>query len=643
MNSDPTHPQNAFPQSQAGIPLASRGTKVDIRLSCRDLQSLDGTPPSTFAVIFSKTSGKTDWFELNRSETVARNPSPEYRRIFQQEYRFELYQQLRVVVFDRCTNSDILTQQALIGAADTTLGAIVSARGTALPVPLHNLQKGPDPVGTVLLNAEEILSAKKHISMELSLANLMTEDQTHAQKSYLDSLRATAAAPIEKPALQRRGAAAVANMLRKQPKVPAVLPAHLENAVHQQQEQRAVVQQQIEQIEKAPPPFVPFLSILRAPRDARAAVDPYSPTIEWEEVYKSMQIEDYIDLVEGVTLSPFTVSEYDLTEGVPDRLLKLAVVQSQSGQSGSIVGQIVTTFPALARTCMNGKDPRLNLQPTGILTVKNYSESVEPSFMEYIRGGWCDFGLICGIDFTSSNGDPRQPGTRHYNPGPELGPAPPNEYEAAMRAVGNMLASYSSDSRIPAYGFGANLPPQYTVSHCFPVAEYDLGDPFCNGVDGLVRAYKATLNRVQLYGPTIFSELLRTVGVIVSRRTEAAVRAGNNSLAYTVLLILTDGVISDQDATMAELIRLSALPVSIVIIGVGNEDFGQMHSLDSSNGPLRRGAEFALREFVQFVPYQDFKGDLSELAERVLGGIPDQVLSYITKVRGDTAPTRQGA
>lgn len=591
-------------------------------------------------MIFSRTSGKTDWLEVSRSETIGRESNPEYRRIFQMEYHFELYQELRVVIFERSTPSDNLQQQTLLGVADCTLGKVVSARGQQLELSLVNVTRGGEGVGSVLLKADEIISAKKSITLELSLSNLMSEEVAVAQNAYLESLRLRASAPIDKPTLKRRGAAAIVNRLRKEPKQPLVLPAHLENQVKHQEDNRAAVHRQVEEIETAPPPFVPFLSILRAPKSATAMPDWNSLDIQWEEVYKSNSVKDYTDLAQGIKLERFTVSEYDLTEGEETRLLKIAVVQAHSGNTGSIVGHIVTTFPALKRACTNAQDPVLRLQPQGLLTVHYYKEEVQPSFMEYIRDGWCDFGLICAIDYTSSNGDPQRPGTRHYNPPPQAGPAPPNEYEAAMRAVGNMLASYSSDSRIPAYGFGANLPPTFNVSHCFPVTESELGDPFCNGVDGLVRAYRATLDRVQLYGPTIFSEVLRTVGVIVSRRTEAAARSGNDSLAYTVLLMLTDGVISDYDATTAELIKMSSLPLSIVIIGLGTEDFGKMHALDSSNGLLRRGAEFALREFVQFVPFHEFKGDLSSLAEKVLGGIPDQVMGYITRVRGNTAPMR---
>ena len=42
---------------------------------------------------------------------------------------------------------------------------------------------------------------------------------------------------------------------------------------------------------------------------------------------------------------------------------------------------------------------------------------------------------------------------------------------------------------------------------------------------------------------------------------------------YFVLLVLTDGVITDMDKTMSAIVQASTLPMSIIIVGVGNEDF----------------------------------------------------------------------
>jgi hypothetical protein len=36
---------------------------------------------------------------------------------------------------------------------------------------------------------------------------------------------------------------------------------------------------------------------------------------------------------------------------------------------------------------------------------------------------------------------------------------------------------------------------------------------------------------------------------------------------------LTDGIITDLDLTVAAIVKASNLPMSIIIVGVGNEDF----------------------------------------------------------------------
>lgn len=49
-----------------------------------------------------------------------------------------------------------------------------------------------------------------------------------------------------------------------------------------------------------------------------------------------------------------------------------------------------------------------------------------------------------------------------------------------------------------------------------------------------------------------------------------------NSQNYHTLLILTDGIINDIEATITEIVRGSGLPLSIIIVGIGNEDFSAM-------------------------------------------------------------------
>ena len=47
-----------------------------------------------------------------------------------------------------------------------------------------------------------------------------------------------------------------------------------------------------------------------------------------------------------------------------------------------------------------------------------------------------------------SNGDPSNPKSLHY-----IGENGMNQYEQAIRAVGNVLAPYDSDNQYPVWGF----------------------------------------------------------------------------------------------------------------------------------------------------------------------------------------------
>ena len=73
---------------------------------------------------------------------------------------------------------------------------------------------------------------------------------------------------------------------------------------------------------------------------------------------------------------------------------------------------------------------------------------VPPSFLDYINGG-CEMQLCVAIDFTGSNGDPRQPGTLHYidREGGTM-----NDYERAISSIGGILADFDPDQKFHVWG-----------------------------------------------------------------------------------------------------------------------------------------------------------------------------------------------
>ena len=94
-------------------------------------------------------------------------------------------------------------------------------------------------------------------------------------------------------------------------------------------------------------------------------------------------------------------------------------------------------------------------------------------------------------------------------------------------------------------------------------------------------------------------------------------------------MILTDGIIEDMDDTINSLVEASYLPISVIIIGIGNADFSNMDVLDADEDPLYdNNGRKADRDLVQFVPFKKFSSNGELLAKEVLSEIPRQVIEY---------------
>uniref|UniRef100_A0A8C5AQ74 Copine VII n=1 Tax=Gadus morhua TaxID=8049 RepID=A0A8C5AQ74_GADMO len=270
--------------------------------------------------------------------------------------------------------------------------------------------------------------------------------------------------------------------------------------------------------------------------------------------------------------------------------------------------------------CVNPKykQKKRNYKNSGVVILSDLKLHRVYSFLDYIMGG-CQIHFTVAIDFTASNGDPRNSCSLHY-----INPYQPNEYLKALIAVGEICQDYDSDKRFSALGFGARIPPNYEVSHDFAI-NFNPEDDECEEIQGVVEAYQNCLPKIQLYGPT-------NVSPIISRIAKLAAGEGTikDASRYHILLILTDGVVTDMADTREAIVRASYQPLSIIIVGVGNADFTDMQILDGDDGVLRSPkGEPVLRDIVQFVPFRDFKtASPAALAKCVLAEVPKQVVEY---------------
>ncbi|XP_059186212.1 copine-9-like [Centropristis striata] len=332
---------------------------------------------------------------------------------------------------------------------------------------------------------------------------------------------------------------------------------------------------------------------------------------------------------------PFTIPVRALCNGDYDRTVKVDVYDWDRDGSHDFIGEFTTSYRELSRgqsqfnvyEVLNPKKKgkKKKYVNSGTVTLLSFKVESECTFVDFIRGG-TQLNFTVAIDFTASNGNPSQPTSLHY-----MNPYQMNAYAMALKAVGEIIQDYDSDKLFPAYGFGAKLPPDGKISHAFPLNS-KAENPNCVGIEGVLEAYFQSLRTVQLYGPTNFAPVINQVA-----RCAAEVTDGSQ---YFVLLMITDGVISDMAQTKEAVVNAASLAMSIIIVGVGPAEFDAMEELDGDEVRVSSRGRFAERDIVQFVPFRDYidrSGNqvlsMARLAKDVLAEIPDQLLSFM-KNRG---------
>ena len=235
-----------------------------------------------------------------------------------------------------------------------------------------------------------------------------------------------------------------------------------------------------------------------------------------------------------------------------------------------------------------------------------------PSFLDFIKNG-VRIKLSIGIDYTESNLVPSDPNSLHY-----LGENM-NDYEQAIQACGMICAYYDYNQQFPVYGFGAFINGRPQANMCFNINFKD--NPEVYTINNVLNEYRNSFNFIRLAGPTNFSPLIQNVVDKIKRE--------NNPIQYHILLILTDGIINDLQQTIDILVEGSFLPLSVIIIGIGEDDFHEMVVLDGDKNPITSSKGVVRkRDLVQFVKFNKFKNNPTKLAEKVLEEVPKQLIEY---------------
>ncbi|KAG2279738.1 hypothetical protein Bca52824_050958 [Brassica carinata] len=158
------------------------------------------------------------------------------------------------------------------------------------------------------------------------------------------------------------------------------------------------------------------------------------------------------------------------------------------------------------------------------------------------------------------------------------------------------LSRFDEDNLIPCYGFGD------ASTHDQDVFSFNPEDRFCNGFEEVLGRYKEIVPQLKLAGPTSFAPIIDMAMTIVEQ-------SGGQ---YHVLVIIADGQVtrsvdtengqlSPQELkTVDAIVQASKLPLSIVLVGVGDGPWDMMREFDD-NIPARAFDNFQFVNFTEIM------------------------------------------
>eukprot|EP01083_Nonionella_stella_P054853 144768_1 len=347
----------------------------------------------------------------------------------------------------------------------------------------------------------------------------------------------------------------------------------------------------------------PYFTISRSREDGKSVV-----------VYKSIVIKSNLNPIYDF----FQIETQTLCNCDGYRPITISVYDWDKSGNDDLIGHVQTNLNELRSKPQHmtivGKK---STKQYGEINVIRFKAKALHGFLDYIEGG-AEISLCVAIDFTGSNGHAKDNQSLHYIYGGQ-----PSQYQNAIRQIGNIISAYDFDKKFPVWGFGAWM--NKVVYHDFAL-NFDETNPEVHGIYGIEQSYLNAIRseKFQFSGPTLFEPILKKA------KACGEIAHKTNDLYYLILLILTDGIINDMKQTKDAIVEManSNLPISIIIVGVGNADFAAMHELDGDDhGLMNSKGKYAKRDIVQFVRLNAYNS-LNELSKETLMEIPKQFVSY---------------
>lgn len=282
----------------------------------------------------------------------------------------------------------------------------------------------------------------------------------------------------------------------------------------------------------------------------------------------------------------------------------LALPQPAAGSSSSSVPGNATSSFTDAPRAVGGCQP-----------IADKFANLEEVQQELRSKGLESSNLIFAVDFTKSNTWNGKITFRNRNLH-EVSPDLLNPYQEAIKTIASTLEAFDDDKLYPAYGFGdATTKDRHVFS-------FYRDDRPCDGLPELLARYEQLAQNVQLSGPSSFAPAVyQAMKVVV-----------DSGFQYHILLIIADGQVTQLGPDVAAIVAASRLPLSIVMVGVGDGPWDQMMEFDDA----LLDSQFDNFQFVNFMEVMaQTEGQPREMREaafalQALMEVPDQYQAICT-------------
>jgi hypothetical protein len=300
------------------------------------------------------------------------------------------------------------------------------------------------------------------------------------------------------------------------------------------------------------------------------------------QVYKSEVIQNTLDPI----WPQFSLRVEDLCDSDYHKLLKIECFDWDRHTNDDFIGSVTTSlqnlsahFPqnnvfeltnSLNRKYVDVRSKRKSMRNNfGFLLLKNLEIKQIPTFFDYIRGG-TQIHFMTAIDFTQDSQ------SFHYF---DRNDGKANNIEFVIRSLGDIIQCYDYQGLYGGFGFGAKLMPRYELSHCFNLNINSIV-PYCDGVNEIISSYRSVMRSIEFDNPRNFASVINHVLQLTKNFQDGK--------HYFVLTVITSGCNSDNADTLDAIVKASAMPLSIIFVGIGNSAFSSLKRL-SGDSTCSRG------------------------------------------------------